>query len=288
MCDLIAHEEDAIQIISRFGLEMGVGEQTIEQVCEAYHVHTPTFLAIVNYKVFHKRVIPDDIDIPTLQRYLSNAHSYFLEFRLPRLRRALIEAIIPADPTTKIPGLILRCYDEFVEEIRTHIAHENEGLFDEHEHDDQRITDKLTEIKNLIIKYYPGANLQSPITSHQSPITYLLISVMSDLWHTEQDFADHCAIEDDILRPALTQEKPHVHRRHSVPDTEELSEREQDVLVQVVHGLSNKEIADVLCISTHTVITHRKNIARKLNIHSTAGLTIYAIVNKLVDINSLE
>ena len=136
MCDLIAHEEDAIQIISRFGLEMGVGEQTIEQVCEAYHVHTPTFLAIVNYKVFHKRVIPNDIDIPTLQRYLSNAHSYFLEFRLPRLRRALIEAIIPADPTTKIPGLILRCYDEFVEEIRTHIAHENEGLFDEHEHDE--------------------------------------------------------------------------------------------------------------------------------------------------------
>ncbi len=288
MCDLIAHEEDAIQIISRFGLEMGVGEQTIEQVCEAYHVHTPTFLAIVNYKVFHKRVIPNDIDIPTLQRYLSNAHSYFLEFRLPRLRRALIEAIIPADPTTKIPGLILRCYDEFVEEIRTHIAHENEGLFDEHEHDDQRITDKLTEIKNLIIKYYPGANLQPSITNPQSPITYLLISVMSDLWHTEQDFADHCAIEDDILRPALTQEKPHTRRRHQLPETEELSEREQDVLVQVVHGLSNKEIADVLCISTHTVISHRKNIARKLNIHSTAGLTIYAIVNKLVDINTLE
>ena len=302
MCDLISHEEDAIQIISRFGLEMGVGELTIEQVCEAYHVHTPTFLAIVNYKVFHKRVIPDDIDIPTLQRYLSNAHSYFLEFRLPRLRRALIEALIPADPTTKIPGLILRCYDEFVEEIRPHIAHENEGLFDEHEHDDQRITDKLTEIKNLIIKYYPGAHLQSPIpnhqppitnhqspiTSHQSPITYLLISVMSDLWHTEQDFADHCAIEDDIFRPALTQEKPHTHRRYLLHETEELSEREQDVLVQVVQGLSNKEIADVLCISIHTVISHRKNIARKLNIHSTAGLTIYAIVNKLVDINTLE
>lgn len=283
MCDLIAHEEDAIQIISRFGLEMGVGEQTIEQVCEAYHVHTPTFLAIVNYKVFHKRVIPDDIDVPTLQRYLRNAHTYFLDFRLPRLRRALIEAIIPADPTTKIPGLILRCYDEFVEEIRTHIEHENEGLFDEHEHDDQRITDKLSEIKNLIIKYYP-----SPVTGNPSPITYLLIGVMSDLWHTEQDFADHCAIEDDILRPALTKEKPHTHRRHQTPETEELSDREQDVLVQVVHGLSNKEIADVLCISTHTVMSHRKNIARKLNIHSTAGLTIYAIVNKLVDINTLE
>ena len=279
----MAHEEDAIQIISRFGLEMGVGDQTIEQVCLAHDVHTPTFLSIVNYKVFHQRAIPEDIDVPTLQRYLRNAHTYFLDFRLPRLRKALVEAIMPADPNTKIPELILRCYDEFVDEIRTHIEHENAGLFDEHEHDDQRITDKLTEIKNLIIKYYPA-----PLTDNPSPVTYQLISVMSDLWHTEQDFADHCAIEDDILRPALTKQESHSHRRHQQPETEELSDREKDVLIQVVRGLSNKEIADVLCISTHTVITHRKNIVHKLNIHSTAGLTIYAIVNKLVDINSME
>ena len=290
ICDLMSHEEDAILIISRFGLKMGVGDQTIAQVCEAHGVHAPTFLAIVNYKVFHQHAPLDEIDVPTLQCYLKNAHSYFLDFRLPRLRRALIEALIPADSTTKIHGLILRCYDEFVEEIRIHIAHENAGMYDEHEHDDQRITDKLTEIKNLIIKYYPSAETESQtsITNHQSPITYLLISVMSDLWHTEQDFADHCAIEDDILRPVLTQEKPHVHRRRQQPETEELSDREREVLIQVVRGLSNKEIADVLCISMHTVITHRKHISRKLNIHSTAGLTIYAIVNRLVDINTLE
>ncbi len=303
ICDLMAHEEDAIQIISRFGLEMGVGEQTIEQVCTLHGVHTPTFLSVVNYKVFHQRALPADIDIPTLQRYLHNAHTYFLDFRLPRLRRALVEAIIPADPTTKIPGLILRCYDEFVEEIRTHIEHENAGLFEEHEHDDERITSKLTEIKNLIIKYYPapgasprrngesGLRLEG-LTNNQSPITYLLISVMSDLWHTEQDFADHCAIEDDILRPAIIKtenRKSSTRNPYPVtPNPEELSDRERDVLVQVVRGLSNKEIADVLCISTHTVISHRKNITRKLNIHSTAGLTIYAIVNKLVDLNSLE
>ncbi|MBO4519268.1 MAG: helix-turn-helix transcriptional regulator [Paludibacteraceae bacterium] len=284
ICDLMAHEEDAIQIISRFGLEMGVGDQTIAEVCEAHDVHTPTFLSIVNYKVFHQRAIPEDIDVPTLQHYLHNAHTYFLDFRLPRLRNALVEAIMPADPSTKIPGLILRCYDEFVDEIRTHIEHENAGLFDEHEHDDQRITDKLTEIKNLIIKYFPSDSQVRPA----SEISYQLISVMSDLWHTEQDFADHCAIEDDILRPALTKQESHSHRRHQQPETEELSDREKDVLVQVVRGLSNKEIADVLCISTHTVITHRKNIAHKLNIHSSAGLTIYAIVNKLIDINSMD
>ena len=90
ICDLIAHEEDAIQIISRFGLEMGVGEQTIAQVCEAYEVHTPTFLSVVNYKVFHQPATPADIDIPTLQRYLQNAHTYFLDFRLPRLQWSLL------------------------------------------------------------------------------------------------------------------------------------------------------------------------------------------------------
>ena len=286
ICDLIAHEEDAIQIISRFGLAMGVEEKTIAQVCEEHAIHTPTFLAVVNYKVFRQRALPADIDIPTLEHYLRNAHTYFLDFRLPRLRQSLIEATAPDAQTSKIPMLILRCYDEFVEEIRTHITHENEGLYEEHEHDDERITDKLTEIKNLIIKYYP-----SPVTGNPFPVTYTLISVMSDLWHTEQDFADHCAIEDDILRPALMQKNKQgkkVKENVATAPQEELSDREIDVLIQIVKGLSNKEIADVLCISTHTVITHRKNITRKLNIHSAAGLTIYAIVNKLVDLNSLD
>jgi regulator of cell morphogenesis and NO signaling len=111
---------------------------------------------------------------------------------------------------------------------------------------------------------------------------------MSDLWHTEQDFSDHCAIEDDILRPAITKQQTQTKQDTKEPETEALSDRERDVLIQVVKGLSNKEIADVLCISTHTVISHRKNITRKLNIHSTAGLTIYAIVNKLIDIHTIQ
>ena len=67
-----------------------------------------------------------------------------------------------------------------------------------------------------------------------------------------------------------------------------LSEREKEVIISVVQGMTNKEIAGHLCISTNTVITHRRNIARKLQIHSPAGLTIYAIVNNLVDISSVS
>ena len=72
----------------------------------------------------------------------------------------------------------------------------------------------------------------------------------------------------------LTQDKP---------DSIDLSNRETDVLVALVKGLTNKEISDKLYISVHTVITHRKNIVRKTGIKSVSGLTVYALLNNLVD-----
>lgn len=69
---------------------------------------------------------------------------------------------------------------------------------------------------------------------------------------------------------------------------DQLSTREKDILAGVVKGWTNKQIAEKLFISVHTVITHRRNIAAKLQIHSTAGLTIYAIVNKLVELNDIK
>lgn len=64
----------------------------------------------------------------------------------------------------------------------------------------------------------------------------------------------------------------------------ELSQREKEIVVCIAKGMSNKEIADTLFLSTHTVISHRRNITTKLDIYSPSGLTIYAIVNKLIDI----
>ena len=67
-----------------------------------------------------------------------------------------------------------------------------------------------------------------------------------------------------------------------------MSQREKEIVVCVVKGLTNKQIADRLFISVHTVITHRRNIAAKLQIHSPAGLTIYAIVHKLVELDDVK
>ena len=67
-----------------------------------------------------------------------------------------------------------------------------------------------------------------------------------------------------------------------------LRQREREIVICVVKGMTNKEIAEKLFLSIHTVITHRRNISKKLQIHSAAGLTVYAIVNKLVALSDVK
>ena len=74
----------------------------------------------------------------------------------------------------------------------------------------------------------------------------------------------------------------------SVSDSGELSAREKEILVCVAKGMLNKEIADKLCLSIYTVITHRKNITRKTGIKTVAGLTVYALLNNLIDMSSVQ
>ena len=71
-------------------------------------------------------------------------------------------------------------------------------------------------------------------------------------------------------------------------ETEELSAREKEILICVAKGMLNKEIADLYNISIYTVITHRKNITRKTGIKTVAGLTVYALLNNLIDMNTVE
>ncbi len=73
------------------------------------------------------------------------------------------------------------------------------------------------------------------------------------------------------------------------PNNEQtISKRETEILQQLALGLTNQEIADKLFLSIHTVMTHRKKITRKLGIKTVSGLTVYALMNKLVDIREVE
>ena len=86
------------------------------------------------------------------------------------------------------------------------------------------------------------------------------------------------------LRNSVT----HTSSKTQADNREELSSREKEILVCVARGMLNKEIADRFHISIYTVITHRKNITRKTGIKTVAGLTVYALLNNLIDPSAVE
>ena len=101
-------------------------------------------------------------------------------------------------------------------------------------------------------------------------------------------YDDHIHVTDDAeeIRKKIMSS---IHLSETDTDEKEsLSNREKEIISHVVKGFTNQEIADKLFLSVHTVMTHRRNIARKLQIHSATGLTIYAIVNKIVDLSEIK
>ena len=296
MITLIADNYNILESLGRFGINLGFGDKTVKEVCEDQNVDTYTFLAIVNFSINGYRESDENgrISVPTLLHYLKASHEYFLDYQLPSIRKELLEAL---DENDNLARLIMKLYDSYSREIRMHMKYEEQNVFPyvdkllkgepEDDYDIEtfskhhgQTTLKLRELKNIIIKYLPMA-------------------VLTDLYKCELWLGQHAEVEDYIFVPAIRrlerlQKQSDVSVKISRmisqnPDNgEALSERERDVIISVVQGMSNKEIADHLCISINTVITHRRNIARKLQIHSAAGLTIYAIVNNLVDISAVK
>ena len=124
-----------------------------------------------------------------------------------------------------------------------------------------------------------------------------LTATLYNLYINEEWLLNHAMVEDYLFIQAISylerkfkqnDVSVKISKMISQENSEQLSKREKDVVICIVQGMSNKEVADHLFISVNTVITHRRNIARKLQIHSPAGLTIYAIVNNLVDISLVK
>ena len=102
-------------------------------------------------------------------------------------------------------------------------------------------------------------------------------------------YDDSVSIFDDLESLAAKISRLQNIQPEEENDSQELlSQREKEIVICVVKGMTNKEIAENLFLSIHTVITHRRNISKKLQIHSAAGLTIYAIVNKLVELSDVK
>ena len=210
MSDLICENYPMVLVMSRFGIALGFGEKNIGEVCRQNGVDACTFLTVVNFLTEDVTTPVTDLNkclsIDALITYLHNAHDYFLNFRLPHIRHKLTEAI--ASCPKDVAYVIRRFFDEYAEEVHKHMSYEEKTVFPyvrnllkgekdpkynisifRKRHD--QIEGKITELKNLLLKYYPG------------PDSNLLNSVLFDIFATEQDLASHNRVEDYIFVPAI-------------------------------------------------------------------------------------
>ena len=311
MSDLIAGDYHLLQVLSRFGIDLGFGDRSVLDVCRHNAVDVDTFLAVCNFISADLRPSLDEylsLSPAAMMHFLERSHAYFLDFMLPLIRRELVSAV-DCSTHNEVGFLILRFFDEYVSEVRHHMDHESthifryvEGLlagrrdpaFSLSEFVDaysvrshQAIDGKMTDLKNIIVRYVPP-------TRHSHQLNHAL----QDLFQFEEDLSAHCRLEDRLFLPLVSLLESRVDVAdpadgdvacdEAEADKSPLSQREREIIVGVVRGQTNKEIADGLCISVHTVMTHRRNIARKLEIHSPAGLVIYAIVNGIVQVDDVK
>lgn len=286
-----------MNLLARMDIPLGFGEVSVAQICSQAGIDPDTFLLLCKVYTDHE-FRPSDSDLEKIKirdiiKYLRATHSYYLDIALAKLSSDIQEFIQPCNEVQR--KVILQFLEGYEEELRKHFQIEenevlpyvekllNDGvskdfLIEDFEEEQDDVEEKLDDLKNLVMKSLP-----TECNDNQR------VKLLFFIYSLQADLACHSTIEDYILIPAVRilegQETAKCRRER---ESLELTEREKEILVSVARGMLNKEIAYQYNISIYTVISHRKNITRKTGIKSVAGLTVYALLNGLIDVNSFE
>lgn len=294
MADLLDVNFSILGVFSRFGMSYGFGEATVKEVCDGMGIDPETFLIICKVYAFDgyrpSREQMEGSCLEDIVRYLRLSHTYYLETMVPALAAAIEEMIAPCDDMHK--KVIRKFFGDYKEELERHFDYEEKTVFPyveamidsrerepytigEYEKNHSNVEEKLDDLKKLVTMYQPSQSSSQDC-----------FRVLFYLYSLESDLERHTFIEDGILVPVVSR----MEDESDAPRGEggALSAREKEILVAVAKGMLNKEIADLYNISIYTVISHRKNITRKTGIKTVAGLTVYALLNNLIDMNSIE
>lgn len=148
------------------------------------------------------------------------------------------------------------------------------------------IYQNISSYKPNIIIYNTGFNLELDKFIDENKYVYIALSNSDNLKnkYTIDLFNDDKSTIISLVRNVISEN----FKKKTKTKNDELSDREITIVKLISQGLTNQEIADQLCLSKHTVITHRKNITHKLNIKTVSGLTVYAILNNIIDIKEVK
>ena len=214
MSGLITSHYKMLFVMSRFGIPLGFGDKTIEEVCSENDIDVATFLVIVEILLEaanYRHIIDNqDISVQEVVSYLKSSHDYFLNYRLPNIRENLYN-IVNQDKdeiSNELAKAIIYYFDEYVAEVKKHMEYENmmvfpyiESLIDNRKEESysidvfarqhNHVEERLREFKNIIIKYYPAKS------------TNEIHSVLFDIFVCEEDLFSHISVEDKLLVPIV-------------------------------------------------------------------------------------
>lgn len=224
LADIIHINYLLLPILNRFGIQLGFGDKTVEEICQEMKLNTEFFLVIINSFHDHNYFPQDQLqsfDLKLIVDYIKKSHSYYLDLKVPQIEQLIKNFSNKSDDVYKDQiRLIGKFFSEYKEELITHIKEEENTIFpyiltigkaysegkinEAHKSmiqensinkfagEHSNIEDKLFDLKNIIIKYL-------------HPVRDNLISnaLLIELFRLELDLNDHARIEDKVLIPKV-------------------------------------------------------------------------------------
>ncbi len=221
-----------LYVIDRFGIKLGFGDKSVEEVCREYNLDSEFFIEIVNSFVDENYIPSSDINtFPTEQavEYLKNTHTNYLEVQIPEIESLIHEMVQNCSLDKKNVVILNNFFEEYRQELETHIKREEEAVFpyvlkvteafrhqkvskdliDEmkeysindfaSEHDN--VEEKLYDLKNIIIKYLPPVD--DPHLCHK---------ILIELFNLEKDLNDHALLEDRLVVPIVAEKEAYLRK----------------------------------------------------------------------------
>ncbi|MFN2379801.1 MAG: LuxR C-terminal-related transcriptional regulator [Bacteroidales bacterium] len=320
--EIIAADYNILPLLNRFGTGLGDGVRNVEAICAESGINPDFFLLVINifiHKDYHPEIDTPHFAPDMIIDYLRKTHNYYIEYILPELDLLFRKMMSVCKENCSDLSLINKFYIQYKKELLDHIEDEEKRVFpyalqltsgqqtpsgyriSRFEAEHSNVEEKLSDLRMLLIKNLgPGYDQN------------LCNEFFFSLARFEEDVTDHARLEDKILVPSVkaierrygskpeegnissparragrrnirTSETSPGKNRKTGEKRGAITRREREIIRLVATGYSTKEIADILFISNHTVITHRKNITAKLGIRSIPGITVYAIIEGIIN-----
>lgn len=211
MSDLIDTDYSLLLLLNRLNISLGFGEKSVETVCNENNFDTECFLFLANYQanggIPNVQEVFDSLPIEPFLQYLKRSHSYFLDKRLPNIRRKL--ELVFASSDKKLQGIVLNFFDNYMQEVSEHMQYEDEVAFPyihnlisnpdknsysikifEERHND--IEGKMSDLKQILMKYVSGTTDQM-----------LMVNILMELYMSEEELGAHTFIEESLVIPRV-------------------------------------------------------------------------------------